>query len=57
MNNEEVRALYEKMRVFVKDKSIPIITAKQPPYPPGYRRPPPPVSDVIIIDYLDLIRK
>ncbi|MDR3392410.1 MAG: hypothetical protein P4L77_11835 [Sulfuriferula sp.] len=57
MNNQETRALYAKMREFSKNLKINMVTAQQPPRPEGYRAPPPPVSDVIIVDYITLIRK
>lgn len=56
MNNQQTRALYAKMREFSKNIKVPMVTAKQHPPLPGTRTPPP-VSDIVIIDYLDLIRK
>lgn len=45
---EEIKALSEKY-------GMKIVTAKQPPYPEGYTRPPPSDVDFIFMDYITLM--
>jgi hypothetical protein len=53
---DEERAMYERLRAVASQCKIPIITAKQHPPLAGTRKAEPPLNDIIIIDYLDIIR-